>query len=77
MKVGARAFNAFLLGILFMALVSVLESNSQGAEIFKAKMPDCHTLNGKGGAVGPNLTYVGGKRSRDYIVTADQGPEVP
>jgi mono/diheme cytochrome c family protein len=51
-------------------------SNSKGAEVFRReKCMDCHTLKGKGGAVGPNLTYVGSKRSRDYIIQQIQDPK--
>ncbi len=28
----------------------------------------CHTISGKGGSVGPDLTYVGQRRSRSYII---------
>ncbi|MHB8844613.1 MAG: c-type cytochrome [Nitrospirota bacterium] len=57
------------------ALVSC-SFGSKGAEIFKReKCRDCHTLNGTGGAVGPNLTYVGSRRSRDYILQQIRDPK--
>ena len=74
MKVRAFALGVFLLGILFIMLASC-ESNSRGAKIFRSqRCPECHTLNGKGGAVGPNLTNVGGKRSREYIIQQIKEP---
>ena len=36
---------------------------------------DCHTLKGKGGAVGPNLTYVGSRRTREYIYQQIKDPK--
>ncbi len=35
----------------------------------------CHTINGKGGSVGPNLTYVGQRRSRSYIIEQILNPK--
>jgi mono/diheme cytochrome c family protein len=61
--------------ILLSALVSC-SLGSKGAEIFKReKCRDCHTLNGKGGAVGPNLTYVGSRRTREYIYQQIKDPK--
>ena len=77
MKIGALALGAFLSGILFIILVilAACESNSRGAGIYRSqRCPECHTLRGKGGAGGPNPTYVGGKRSRDYIVQQIKDP---
>ena len=34
----------------------------------------CHTINGKGGAVGPNLTGIGSRKSREYLLTALMDP---
>jgi len=57
------------------ALVSC-SSSSKGAEVFRReKCMDCHTLKGKGGSVGPNLTRVGSKRSRDYIIQQIKDPK--
>lgn len=60
---------------LVAALVSC-SSFSKGAKIFqREKCRDCHTLQGKGGAVGPNLTRVGSKRSREYILQQIKDPK--
>jgi mono/diheme cytochrome c family protein len=62
--------------IAIAAAVAACSSSSKGAEVFRReKCMDCHTLKGKGGSVGPNLTYVGGKRSRDYIVQQIKDPK--
>jgi mono/diheme cytochrome c family protein len=75
MKVRIVALCAFLSGILFITLTAC-EFNSRGAAVYQSqRCKDCHTLNGKGGAVGPNLTYVGSKRSRDYIVQQIKDPK--
>ena len=65
--------------LAFFAALSALLScsmGSRGAEVFeREKCLDCHTLKGKGGAVGPNLTVVGRKRSRDYIFQQIKDPK--
>jgi mono/diheme cytochrome c family protein len=62
--------------IAIAATLAACSSSSKGAEVFRReKCMDCHTLKGKGGSVGPNLTYVGGKRSRDYIVQQIKDPK--
>ncbi len=73
MKVGALALGAFLSGILFIVLAGC---ESKGDRLFwNNRCKECHTINGKGGSSGPNLTYVGGKRSRDYIVQQIKDPK--
>lgn len=67
--------SAFLSGILFISLTAC-EFNSRGATVYQSqRCKDCHTLKGKGGAVGPNLTSVGSRRSRDYIVQQIKDPK--
>ena len=62
--------------IAIAATLAACSSSSKGAEVFRReKCMDCHTLKGKGGSVGPNLTYVGSKRSRDYIIQQIQDPK--
>lgn len=73
MKVGALALGAFLSGILFIVLAGC---ESKGDRLFwNNRCKECHTISGKGGSSGPNLTYVGGKRSRDYIVQQIKDPK--
>jgi len=75
MKVKAPALGIFLASMVVLVLAAC-ESNSRGAAIYQSqRCKDCHTLKGKGGAVGPNLTYVGSKRSRDYIVVQIRDPK--
>ena len=66
----------FLAVIAIASTLAACSSNSKGAEVFRReKCMDCHTLKGKGGAVGPNLTMVGSKRSRDYIIQQIKDPK--
>jgi mono/diheme cytochrome c family protein len=58
------------------ALFTGCETHAQGKQIFqREKCVDCHTINGKGGAVGPNLTNVGNRRSREYIIEQLKNPK--
>ena len=62
--------------IAIAATLAACSSSSKGAEVFRReKCMDCHTLKGKGGSVGPNLTRVGSKRSRDYIIQQIKDPK--
>lgn len=50
-------------------------SSSPGAAVFqRERCPECHTIKGIGGSTGPNLTVVGKRRSRDYIVAQIMSP---
>jgi mono/diheme cytochrome c family protein len=54
---------------------SACEMNSRGAKIFTAnRCPECHTINGKGGFAGPNLTRVGSRHSREYFIEQIRNP---
>ncbi len=72
MKVKILALCAVFAGIVIIVLAGC---ESHGARLFwNNRCKECHTINGKGGSGGPNLTYVGGKRSRDYIVQQIKDP---
>lgn len=70
---------AILTSIVFGSLIMVFttcEMNSRGARIFqKGRCIECHTIKGKGGSAGPNLTAVGKRRSREYIIEQIKNPE--
>jgi len=73
MKVVTFVLSTLLSGMLFIILAGC---ESQGAKLFwNNRCKDCHTINGKGGSTGPNLTFVGGKRSRDYIIMQIKDPK--
>ena len=63
-----------MLGLL--ALVPACQSSSRALTLIaQNKCLDCHTLNGKGGAVGPALTTVGSRRDRAYIYQQIKDPK--
>jgi mono/diheme cytochrome c family protein len=70
-----HVFRMVVIGFLLMTIAGC-EANSRGAQLFRnGRCKECHTINGKGGAAGPNLTVVGGKRSREYIVEQIKNPK--
>ncbi|MDH4162384.1 MAG: cytochrome c [Nitrospirota bacterium] len=67
MKGRVLRFSSFS-AIILAASVAACADNSAGAKIFqREKCMDCHTMKGRGGAVGPNLTTVGARRNSAYI----------
>jgi putative heme-binding domain-containing protein len=46
-----------------------------GAAIFAAKCASCHTINGVGGTMGPNLSKIGGTRDANYLLTKIEDPK--
>ncbi len=64
-----------VIGILIIVITSC-EMNSRGAAIFRnSRCIECHTIKGKGGSAGPDLTTVGKRRSREYIVEQIKNPK--
>jgi mono/diheme cytochrome c family protein len=62
--------------LLFVSLMVLAACESQGAKLFwNNRCKECHTIDGKGGSSGPNLTNVGGKRTREYIVQQIKDPK--
>ncbi len=77
MKMNRRIrFVLVLLVVGFLSYgIGACESHSRGAKLFQEnRCKECHTIDGKGGAVGPNLSFVGSRRSRDYIVQQIENP---
>jgi len=61
---------AGVVAILIVSFFVVYRKEPRGVLIFaRERCNECHTINGRGGGVGPNLTYVGRRRSRDYIIS--------
>jgi nitric oxide reductase subunit C len=72
--------NEYVLGMAFIVFLFIIiagcEMNSPGAQLFqKGRCKECHTINGKGGSSGPNLTIVGSRRSREYIIEQIKNPK--
>ncbi len=71
--------NEFVLTMIVIIFISFAitgcEMNSRGAQLFlNSRCKECHTIKGKGGSAGPNLTFVGGRRSREYIIEQIRNP---
>jgi len=61
---------------LVLAITISACTESRGAQLFKSEnCIACHAIGGKGGGVGPNLSTVGRRRSRDYIVKQIKDPK--
>ncbi len=75
MKLGIQLLVlAFLAGV-FISLMGC-EMHAKGRKVFESnRCPECHTINGKGGSGGPNLTYVGNRRSREFILQQIKNPK--
>ncbi len=60
---------AISVAILLIIVLLIFRKEPRGAMLFRTnRCIECHTINGNGGSVGPNLTYVGQRRSRSYII---------
>jgi mono/diheme cytochrome c family protein len=71
-----RAVLIIIPALLFLALLAACESHSRAKQLIEEyKCRECHTLHGKGGAVGPNLTNVGSRRDREYIHLQIKNPK--
>ena len=61
-----------------LVLVIMLSActESRGAQLFKSEnCIACHAIGGTGGGVAPDLSAVGRRRSRDYIVEQIRDPQ--
>lgn len=53
-----RAFSVVVTFAAVVFAVTVARAESKGEQLFKQKCAMCHVVNGKGGAIGPDLTKV-------------------
>lgn len=61
--------------LVIWGVLTACNRYSEGAGIFeREKCRDCHTIKGRGGAVGPNLTTVGKRRDRAFIAQQIKDP---
>jgi quinol-cytochrome oxidoreductase complex cytochrome b subunit len=77
---------AFLIGVFGLMAVSLQEiyavpttnpSVVRGRELYaKLQCSGCHRIHGSGGAVGPDLSFVGKTRDRDWLVRHFDNPQV-
>ena len=60
----------------FLVMMTACDSHSRAKAVLQEEQClECHTLKGTGGVVGPNLTTVGSRRSRDFIVQQIKDPK--
>ena len=59
-----------------VAFVTVAaQAESKGEQIFKQKCTMCHIVNGKGGAIGPDLTKVAAKLKEGNLKAQLENPK--
>ena len=62
--------------VICLLCVVGCEQSQQGAQIMvREKCFECHSLAGNGGGVGPDLTRVGSRRTREYIIQQIKEPQ--
>lgn|SRR5574341_1483189 len=62
-------------GLILAIFLTACGTEPRGAMLFRTnRCIECHTIKGKGGSAGPNLTSVGQRRSRDYIIQHIKNP---
>jgi mono/diheme cytochrome c family protein len=76
-KLGRHRRPAILLALLLLAAsFAACAEYSRGAKIFRReRCIECHIIRGEGGGVGPNLSAVGKRRSRQYIIEQIRNPK--
>ena len=56
--------------------VTALWPEPRGARIFqRERCHECHSINGKGGGAAPDLSAVGSRRSKEYIIVQITDPK--
>lgn len=73
MKRIAVASSLFLISAAL--LPAACEMHMKGKKVYDSnRCKECHTIKGTGGSAGPNLTYVGRRRSREFILKQLKDP---
>ncbi|MHB1680270.1 MAG: c-type cytochrome [bacterium] len=66
----SKILTAAVLGFGIFALTSSVAFAASGHSLFSSDgCIACHTINGNGGSVGPNLSHIGSQRSLSWIKT--------
>jgi alcohol dehydrogenase (cytochrome c) len=63
-----RAIVAWLRTFVTAPAAAVRADVANGERVFTASCASCHRVNGRGGALGPDLSRIGASRSRDLLV---------
>ena len=67
----------FIAAVIFTGIsaISISAFAASGSSLFGSEgCIACHTIDGQGGSVGPDLSHVGGKRSLSWIKTQIVNP---
>src|SRR5512133_466676 len=56
-------------------MTMVAQAESKGEQLFKQKCAMCHVVNGKGGAIGPDLTKVASKMKEGDLKAMLENPK--
>ncbi len=73
LKIGKFFISAVIFAVI--SAVSVSAFASSGSSLFSSEgCVACHTINGNGGQVGPNLSHIGSQRSLSWIKTQIVNP---
>jgi alcohol dehydrogenase (cytochrome c) len=62
-----RAIVAYLRTFVTAPTAVVRADTAHGERVFSASCSSCHRVNGRGGALGPDLSRIGASRSRDLL----------
>ncbi len=66
----SKILTASVLSLGILAFTSTMAFAATGPQLFRSDgCIACHTINGNGGSVGPNLSHVGSQRSLSWIKT--------
>ena len=79
MSTRTKFISRIILAVAVLSFVYLLTSCSgmyDGEKLFfQVGCSQCHTINGKGGRMGPDLTGVTNRRSHDWIYRYIQNPQ--
>lgn len=63
-----KSFIAAIMAVAVLAFSASVTFAASGSSLFSSEgCIACHTINGQGGSVGPNLSHVGSKKSLSWI----------
>lgn len=69
----AVAIIAVFAAVAFVTVAA--QAESKGEQIFKQKCAMCHIVNGKGGAIGPDLTRIAAKMKEGDLKAQLENPK--
>lgn len=70
-----RAVSVVVVFAATVLMTMVAQAESKGEQLFKQKCAMCHLVNGKGGAIGPDLTRVASKMREGDLKALLENPK--